>query len=123
MAVVYLIEHDPQFRALLRSTLLDAGHRVIEADPNLEPGEHACQEPVSVVVVDLFAGGDKGLRAALSIRRKFPKAQVIGISRVWTIWNFDALTPLLSDGLADAVAQPFGAESLLRAVRRAETKS
>lgn len=120
MAVVYLIEDDPQFRALLRSTLLDAGHRVIEAAPHVEPVTHYRREPVSIVVVDLFAKTNDGLRAALAIRREFPTVHVIGISRVWTVWSLDALTPPQSDSLDDTVAQPFGAESLLEVIRRAE---
>ncbi len=121
MAAVYLIENDPHFRALLRSTLLDAGHRVIEADLTLEPAEQYRREPVPIVVVNLFAKTNKGLRAALAIRREFPKVHVIGISRIWTVWNLDTLTPPPSDELDAAVAQPFGAESLLDAIRRTET--
>lgn len=57
---------------------------------------------------------------ALTIRREFPKVHLVGISRIWTVWNLNTFIAPPSGGIGDGVAQPFGAEALLDAVRRAE---
>lgn len=117
MATILVINDDAAFRAILRSTLECAGHRVSEVNDFQEALEEYCKAPAEVVIADIVAGGQVGLTAMQALAQKFPDVKIVTISRVWTIWNLDLPDLTTRLGKGKMFAKPFGADALLEAVQ------
>src|SRR5260370_26729053 len=93
------MDDDPWFRALVRSHLNAAGHRVIEACSVHEALQVLRREHVDVLLADLVMPEETGFAAIATARREFPDLKILVVSGVYTGHaNVHAITLLGADG-------------------------
>ena len=80
MANILLIDDDHLLRGALSQSLVNAGHKVIEASDGLQGCELARSMPVDVVVTDLVMPVQEGVETILTLRRERPKLPIIAMS-------------------------------------------
>jgi DNA-binding response OmpR family regulator len=80
MATILLIDDDDLLRGALVQSLVNAGHKVIEADDGLKGCELARSIPVDIVITDLVMPVQEGVETILTLRRERPKLPIIAMS-------------------------------------------
>ena len=80
MATVLLIDDDDLLRGALMQSLINAGHKVIEASDGLQGCELARSMPVDIVLTDLVMPVQEGVETIMTLRRERPKLPVIAMS-------------------------------------------
>lgn len=116
MAHILLIDDDPVMRTMIRETLEEAGHRVVEA-PEGEKGIRLYrQRPVDVVITDIFMLGKEGLETIQELKRDFPDVKIIALSGGGVKENFDFLAMAEAFGALRTFKKPFSLKELLEAV-------
>ena len=119
LARILVVDDEPIVRNLVRRTLETAGHEVTEA----EDGEVALRvsrdQPMELVIADLFMPVMDGLQLIVQLREEPPDTKVVAISG-----SVYERRPRFLEiaGRMEAVvtlAKPFTAEELLKAVQEA----
>ena len=80
MATVLLIDDDDLLRGALMQSLINAGHKVIEASDGRQGCELARSMPVDIVLTDLVMPVQEGVETIMTLRRERPKLPVIAMS-------------------------------------------
>ena len=80
MATILLIDDDDLLRGALMQSLVNAGHKVIEASDGLQGCELARSMPVDIVLTDLVMPVQEGVETILTLRRERPKLPIIAMS-------------------------------------------
>ena len=115
MATILVIDDQESIRALLRTTLEGAGHKVTEA-PNGRLGLELYRfRPTDLVITDILMPEMNGLDMLLELTREFLHAKVIAISGAGGEQNVLDLAKLL--GARRTFRKPFSLPRLLDAVR------
>lgn len=93
MARVLVIDDDTVSREILRSMVEQIGHHVIEAADSKEGIARFRQEPVDLVITDIFLPPDSGLEVIKNLKALNPDARIIAVSGVdaRTRYGFDTL--------------------------------
>lgn len=117
MPTILIIEDDQKIRSWLRTILEAEGHQVVEAGDGHEG--LACFHRVSpdLVVLDIYLPGKEGLEIILTIRKSDRAVKILAISGN-LIGGYDACKAATVFGANDALAKPFGAETLRAHVER-----
>jgi two-component system response regulator (stage 0 sporulation protein F) len=114
MATILVIDDEAPLRALLRTVLEQAGHKVIEA-PNGRLGLEAYrQHPVDLVITDIRMPGMDGLDLALEFTRCFLNVKVIAMTGIPDSDSAFSAAKLL--GVRHTLRKPFSMETLLRVI-------
>ena len=114
MSCILVIEDNDNFRLLLRLQLESAGYEVREARNGTEGLQRYGEQPVDVVVCDLFMPEKEGLETIRELRQA-GEAKIIAISGD----GLDATSFLrvaLHFGAARALSKPFESSELLTAI-------
>lgn len=80
MATILLIDDDDMLRAALIQSLLNAGHKVIEASDGLQGCELARSLSVDLVVTDLVMPVQEGVETIMTLQRERPRLPIIAMS-------------------------------------------
>jgi DNA-binding response OmpR family regulator len=80
MANILLIDDDDLLRGALIQSLVNAGHKVIEASDGRQGCELARSMPVDIVITDLVMPVQEGVETILTLRRERPKLPIIAMS-------------------------------------------
>lgn len=72
MAVILIVEDDPQNRALLATVLHTAGHTTIKASDGRDGIAKATKTPPDIVLMDIRLPDMNGMEAARKIRAALP---------------------------------------------------
>ncbi|MGH7943513.1 MAG: response regulator [Opitutaceae bacterium] len=80
MATVLLIDDDDLLRGALVQSLVNAGHKVIEASDGRQGCELARSMSVDIVLTDLVMPVQEGVETILTLRRERPRLPVIAMS-------------------------------------------
>ena len=80
MANVLLIDDDELLRGALVQSLINAGHKVIEAPDGLRGCEIARTASVDIVVTDLVMPVQEGVETIMTLRRERPRLPIIAMS-------------------------------------------
>ena len=118
MARVLIVEDDESFRALLKETLLAAGHVATEAASGREAIRALRLEPPDVVLTDLVMPDQDGIEIIMMLPKEIPEVPVIAMS------GGLANSPLYLDlakklGARQVLSKPFAAEQLFAALQGA----
>jgi len=115
MATILIIDDEEPIRALLRTTLEAAGHKVVEAaNGRLGLGLYR-HRPTDLVITDILMPEMNGLDMILELTRAFINAKVIAISGEGGVDNVLDVAKLL--GARRTIRKPFSMPQLLDAVR------
>lgn len=80
MALVLLIEDDPDLRQVLSETLAVAGHQVVEASDGLSGLERCRMLRPDVVLTDISMPRLGGLEVIRQLSLRFPQSSIIAMS-------------------------------------------
>ena len=116
MARILLIDDNALLRTLLRLQLEAAGYEVLEAADGGEGIRLYRNQPVDLVLCDLFMPGKEGLETIRELRGS-GAGRIIAISGDGPLDASDFLRIATMLGAARALNKPFDAATLLEAVR------
>jgi len=80
MARILVVEDDYQVRTMLRLTLEQMGHEVIEAPDGKVACEKFRERPPDLTITDIVMPEKEGIETIIDIRREFPNAKIVAIS-------------------------------------------
>src|ERR1039457_3686501 len=80
MARIFVIDDDPDTRAMLEETLKPAGYEVISAADGREGVMRHCANPAGLVITNLCMPKQDGLESIRELRTRFPEVAIIAMS-------------------------------------------
>jgi len=80
MARVLLIEDDNNFRKMLKMTLAQAGHEVVEASDGGQGIDFYRRQPADLVITDIIMPKKEGTETIIQLKNEFPDVKIIAIS-------------------------------------------
>ncbi|MCX6954156.1 MAG: response regulator [Verrucomicrobia bacterium] len=116
MARILLIDDDAAFRTMLRATLTDFGHVVIEARNGKEGMELFPYADAEVVITDIVMPEKEGIEVLMELRNRRPPVKIIAISGAGRAGEVDYLYMAHLLGAAKVLAKPFTNEALCAAI-------
>jgi DNA-binding NtrC family response regulator len=118
MARILLIDDDEWLRQMLRLTLIELGHEVVDA-PN---GMHALllhsTYDIEVVLTDIIMPEKEGIATIIELRRKLG-ARIVAMSGGGRISAHDCLELARRLGAIAVLAKPFSTTEMTTAIERA----
>jgi len=119
MKRILVIDDESAVRLFIRDCLEQSGYFVLEAD-NGHTGIAAFrQNPVDLVIVDLFMPGKEGIETIIELRKGYPNLKIVAISGGIPRYGPDNL--LLSAQMLGAdccLSKPFSVQQLLDVVEK-----
>jgi two-component system response regulator (stage 0 sporulation protein F) len=115
MATILIIDDEEPIRALLRTTLEAAGHKVVEAANGRIGLDLYRLKPTDLIITDIAMPEMNGLDLILALTRQLLHAKVIAISGAGGEKNVLDVAKLL--GARRTMQKPFSLPQLLDAVR------
>jgi DNA-binding response OmpR family regulator len=117
MKRILVIDDNVYVRSLLREMLELANYEVTEA-PNGEIGERLFrQNPVDLVITDIFMPEKEGLETIRELRRSFPEVKIIAISGGGSRGDLAFLPTAKKLGAHRTFVKPFEMDEILAAIR------
>jgi CheY-like chemotaxis protein len=119
MSLILLIEDDSAVRQMLRLTLEQQGHTVVEAADGNEGVALAAEEDFDVILTDIIMPERDGLEVIMTIRRSNPQIKIIAMSGGGRVSAMDYLQIARSMGAVRILAKPFSNKQLNAAISEA----
>jgi two-component system, chemotaxis family, chemotaxis protein CheY len=116
MALILIIDDDPDTREVMKSTLEGAGHEVILASDGRAGVKLYRDRRTDLVITDLFMPNQEGLETIKQMRIEFPDSRIIAMSGRPTSGTMLAVAQRL--GANAALQKPFLPEELLKLVEQ-----
>jgi CheY-like chemotaxis protein len=116
MARILLIDDNDAVRAMLRDTLEDAGHTVIEARNGSEGLERFQHANADLVITDVIMPEKNGLEVLMALRTSDPRVKIIAISGA--DGGEDYLDSARLMGAAKVLLKPFTSEELIVTINK-----
>ncbi len=113
---ILVIDDDRQMRTVLREILEGRGYRVIEAEDGSVGSRIFLQQPVDLIISDIFMPGKEGLETIADLRRIFPSTKIFAMSGGMSEQHFDPLPTARALGALRTFAKPIDSNELLQAV-------
>lgn len=101
---------------MLRLTLAEFGHTVIEAGNGVEGLAKFPAEGVDLVITDIVMPEKEGIEVIMELRKKHPQLKVMAISGGGRIGSVDYLLIAKFLGAAKVLAKPFSNQELMMTV-------
>jgi len=114
MAVIVLVDDDPDLREMLEHVLRRAGHEVFSAANGTDGVQLCCAHPPALVIMDMIMPGKRGPESIQEIRARFPILPVLAISGAPD--GSRVLDLAKQVGADESIAKPFALEELLASV-------
>lgn len=117
MANVLIIDDDDMVRTMLLRTLTRGGHVAVGARDGVEGVEAFRQNPVDLVITDIFMPNQEGLATIMELRRSHPGIKIIAISGGGARASLDVLPVAEALGAQKTLRKPFTPAEVMDAVR------
>lgn len=101
---------------MLRLTLHEFDHTVIEARDGIEGLANYPAEGVDLVITDIVMPGKEGIEVITELRRRHPGLKIMAVSGGGRIGSTDYLRIATFLGAARVLAKPFSTQEFLEAV-------
>lgn len=101
---------------MLRLTLAEFGHTVIEARNGIEGLASFPADGVDLVITDIVMPGKEGIEVITELRRLHPQLKILAISGGGRVGSKDYLSIATFLGAAKVLAKPFTAQELVAAI-------
>jgi two-component system response regulator (stage 0 sporulation protein F) len=115
MATILVIDDEASIRHLLKETLVQAGHRVLEANDGKAGLASYQQHRPDLVIMDLLMPETDGLEATLQLSREYVDTKIIAITGAQGDRNFLDVARLF--GACRAFEKPFDLKQIVQAVQ------
>lgn len=117
MSCILVIDDDTALREMLRQMLEFVGYRTLDA-PNGKVGIKLYrQEPIDLVITDLFMPEKEGIETIKELRDEFPNVKIIAISGGGFLGGVDYLYIAEKLGALRTFRKPFNLQEMLEAIR------
>jgi DNA-binding response OmpR family regulator len=116
MSRILLIDDDDAVRTMLRLTLVEFGHTVIEAHNGIKGLARFPADGVDLVITDIVMPGKEGIEVIMELRLLHPQLKILAISGGGRVGSKDYLSIATFLGAAKVLAKPFSAQELLAAI-------
>jgi DNA-binding response OmpR family regulator len=116
MATILIVDDDDALRTLLRRVLKRAGYDTREAANGREALSYLREQPVDLMITDLFMPQQDGLETILELRRMNIRLPIIAMSGGGSAAQYDMLRTASLFGAARVLMKPFRAEEVLAAI-------
>lgn len=117
MALILVIDDEPQVLDMVERLLKSAGHEVIQAEDGLQALKRQRERPADLVVTDLFMPNQEGLETIIHFRNLFPEVPIIAMSGKPAGPTMLSIAQKL--GTVAVFQKPFNAAEMLKAVAKA----
>lgn len=117
MAQILVIDDDDLVLDMLYESLTREGYDVLTASNGEEGLRLYREEPVDLIITDLFMPEKEGLETIIELRQDFPGVKIIAISGGGRIGTKDYLNMAKIFGVQRTFAKPVAREQLLEAIR------
>ncbi len=115
-ASILVIDDEAPVRQVLRGALEGAGYQVWEAASGIEGVRLVCEQPINLVITDVFMPDMDGLETVGILRRDFPDIRTVAITGGGKDPDYCAVAKIL--GAHETLTKPFELQQLLDAVAR-----
>ena len=116
MAIILVIDDDPQICDLLQQVLREEGHAVYTALNGIEGISQYRQYLPELVVVDILMPEKEGLETILDLRREFPNVKIIAMSGASEGAKINLLELAQQLGAQHRLVKPFQLETVVKLV-------
>ncbi len=116
MALILVIDDEPEMRRLLRRILVGAGHRVIEAENGASGLRHLERERPDLVITDILMPDKDGIETIQEIRSAQAGMRIIAMTGGGRYQGFEYLDIAKALGADALLSKPFRSAELLDAV-------
>jgi len=114
VAVILLVDDDPQIQVSLTIALQEAGHEVLCVEDGRQALQQLRRQASDVVITDILMPEVDGLELIRVLRREFPSVKILAISGGSArLPGADMLQLALALGADRLLCKPFGHRELL----------
>ena len=116
MKKVLLIDDDIEMLKSFSQELEHAGYEVVAATNGIEGIKMYVEQPVDVVITDLFMPEKEGIETIKDLKAGFPDAKIIAISDKHILGHENYLEAAKCLGAQYTFSKPLGTKDLLKAI-------
>ena len=117
MARILVVDDNASMREAVCEMLEQIGYVTVGAENGRNVAQIHRNDPVDLIITDLFMPDTDGLEIIFQFRREFPEVKIIAISGGGTRGLVELLTVAKKMGAQHALLKPFAWEELLAAVK------
>ena len=117
MTRILVIDDDEQIREVLRQMLEESHFEVVAAATGEEGLKLFRENPVDLVITDIFMPGEGGFEVIRKLKKDFPNIKIIAITGIDLRDGIDAAALAKKYGAHRAFEKPFTQEQIVEAVQ------
>ena len=116
MALILIIDDEPQIRSMLKIMLERDGYEVAEAPDGIEAIRIYRQNPADLIITDLIMPNKDGIGMIIDLKKEYPDVKIIAMSGGGLNKPEGYLKGAKKLGAACTLTKPIDRDELLRAV-------
>jgi YesN/AraC family two-component response regulator len=117
MALILIIDDEPQIRSMLKLMLERDGHEVAEAPDGIEGIRIYRQNPTDLIITDLIMPNKDGIGMIIELKKEFPDVKIIAMSGGGLNKPDGYLKGAEKLGAACTLTKPIDRDEMLRAIK------
>ena len=117
MALILIIDDEPQIRSMLKLMLEREGYEVAEAPDGIEGISIFRQNPADLIITDLIMPNKDGIGMIIDLKKEFPNVKIIAMSGGGFNKPEGYLQGAKKLGAVCTLTKPIDRDELLRAIK------
>jgi YesN/AraC family two-component response regulator len=117
MALILIIDDEPQIRSMLKLMLERDGHEVAEAPDGVEGIKIHRQNPADLIITDLIMPNKDGIGMIIELKKEYPNVKIIAMSGGGLNKPEGYLKGAKKLGAACTLTKPIDRDELLKAIK------
>ena len=117
MALILIIDDEPQIRSMLKLMLEREGYEVAEAPDGIEGIRIYRQNPADLIITDLIMPNKDGIGVIIDLKKEFPDVKIIALSGGGLNKPEGYLKGAKKLGAACTLTKPIDRGEMLRAIK------
>ncbi len=117
MAIILIIDDEPQIRSMLKLMLERDGYEVAEAPDGIEGIRVYRQKPADLIITDLIMPNKDGIGMIIDLKKEFPNVKIIAMSGGGLNKPEGYLKGAKKLGAACTLTKPIDRDEMLRAIK------
>ena len=117
MALILIIDDEPQIRSMLKLMLERDGYEVAEAPDGIEGIRIYRQKPADLIITDLIMPNKDGIGMIIDLKKEFPNVKIIAMSGGGLNKPEGYLKGAKKLGAACTLTKPIDRDEMLKAIK------
>jgi YesN/AraC family two-component response regulator len=117
MALILIIDDEPQIRSMLKLMLERDGHEVAEAPDGVEGIKIHRQNPADLIITDLIMPNKDGIGMIIELKKEYPNVKIIAMSGGGLNKPEGYLKGAKKLGAACTLTKPIDRDEMLKAIK------